>query len=209
MSDIIRGSVELALKQFALQLLSDYGVAEEIPRNDPDLSNCLFAEADAICSLFRAALDRAEADDVAAVVVKPLEWHDHDGGLWSICQTVLGQCGVQRDGGGQWGYWVAGQSEDDEPYGHCGTSELAKSAAKADYTARIFSALEPDGRAQVVAVADHTQIDVGGDIGNYYGGLLLKREGGKDYWAIENYTDDYWEPVDATIAAILRAQVAK
>jgi hypothetical protein len=59
--DISREAVQTALKQFAMQLLSDYGVAGDIPRNDPDFSNCLFAEADAICSIFRAALDRAEA----------------------------------------------------------------------------------------------------------------------------------------------------
>jgi hypothetical protein len=65
--DISREAVQTALKQFAMQLLSDYGVAGDIPRSDPDFSNCLFAEADAICSIFSAALDAAEASERKAV----------------------------------------------------------------------------------------------------------------------------------------------
>ncbi len=34
-----------------------------------------------------------------------------------------------------------------------------------------------------------------GDIGNYYGGLWVKQQGGKFYWAIEDYDGIYWEEI--------------
>jgi hypothetical protein len=37
-------------------------------------------------------------------------------------------------------------------------------------------------------------IDIGG-IGNYYGGLSIKEEGGCFYWAIENYDGHEWEKI--------------
>ena len=38
-----------------------------------------------------------------------------------------------------------------------------------------------------------------GGIGNYYGGLAVKREAGKCYWSIENYDGDDWEEIPETL----------
>lgn len=53
-------------------------------------------------------------------------------------------------------------------------------------------------------VEDHEPVGVG-KIGNYYGGLSLKREGGVDFWLIENYDGDDWEAIPASLANELRA----
>lgn len=55
-----------------------------------------------------------------------------------------------------------------------------------------------------VEAADHPAISIG-NIGNYYGGLILKREGGIDYWAIENWNGDDWKECDHRVATALRA----
>lgn len=34
-----------------------------------------------------------------------------------------------------------------------------------------------------------------GTIGNYYGGLSVKEDGGKYFWSIENYTGYNWEEI--------------
>lgn len=34
-----------------------------------------------------------------------------------------------------------------------------------------------------------------GTIENYYGGLVVKEDGGKYFWCVENYTDDVWEEI--------------
>ena len=34
-----------------------------------------------------------------------------------------------------------------------------------------------------------------GDIGNYYGCLTVKENGGKFFWSIENYDGHYWEEI--------------
>jgi len=33
-----------------------------------------------------------------------------------------------------------------------------------------------------------------GEIGNYYGGLSIKKEDGRCYWSIENHDGHNWEP---------------
>lgn len=33
-----------------------------------------------------------------------------------------------------------------------------------------------------------------GEVGNYYGGIAIKEEGGFLYWSIENYDGHNWEP---------------
>lgn len=50
---------------------------------------------------------------------------------------------------------------------------------------------------------DHDPMPVG-DIGNYYGGLFLKRENGVDYWSIENYDGFHWEACDPAVARAIR-----
>jgi hypothetical protein len=94
--DISREAVQTALKQFAMQLLSDYGVAGDIPRNDPDFSNCLFAEADAICSIFRAALDRAEAEKAAAVEAMREAAIDAIKAIWSDVVEEMAEFGLEH-----------------------------------------------------------------------------------------------------------------
>jgi hypothetical protein len=44
-----------------------------------------------------------------------------------------------------------------------------------------------------------------GGIGNYYGGLSVKTEGGKHYWSIENYDGDSWDEIPAELFAALNA----
>lgn len=56
----------------------------------------------------------------------------------------------------------------------------------------------------VETVPDHQPFDIP-EIGNYYGGLWVKREGGNDFWSIENYDGHYWIPCDPAVAAALRA----
>lgn len=74
MSDISREAVAVALKQFALGVLSDYGVDADIPRNDPDFSDACFAEADAIWSVFTALEAQvAAADRLADELATALE----------------------------------------------------------------------------------------------------------------------------------------
>ena len=34
-----------------------------------------------------------------------------------------------------------------------------------------------------------------GVIGNYYGGLVVKKENGKFFWSITNYDGDEWEEI--------------
>ena len=34
-----------------------------------------------------------------------------------------------------------------------------------------------------------------GEIGNYYGCLQVKEEGGEYFWAIENWDGHYWEKI--------------
>jgi len=34
-----------------------------------------------------------------------------------------------------------------------------------------------------------------GTIGNFYGGLNVKAEGGKFFWSIENYDGNHWEEI--------------
>lgn len=38
-----------------------------------------------------------------------------------------------------------------------------------------------------------------GKIGNYYGGLFVKEEDGKFYWAIENWDGFEWEEITKTL----------
>lgn len=38
-----------------------------------------------------------------------------------------------------------------------------------------------------------------GTIGNYYGGLSVKEEGGKFYWTIENYDGHEWEEISESL----------
>jgi hypothetical protein len=46
-------------------------------------------------------------------------------------------------------------------------------------------------------------------IGNYYGGLSLKREGAVDYWSIENYAGDNWVAIPTYLGDALRKYVAE
>lgn len=50
---------------------------------------------------------------------------------------------------------------------------------------------------------DHNPVEVK-DIGNYYGGLKLKREGGVDYWSIENWDGEHWFECPASVANAIR-----
>jgi hypothetical protein len=34
-----------------------------------------------------------------------------------------------------------------------------------------------------------------GEIGNYYGGLMLKVDSGKAYWSITNWNGDEWQEI--------------
>lgn len=34
-----------------------------------------------------------------------------------------------------------------------------------------------------------------GDIGNYYGGLTVRQDGGKCYWSIEDWDGHRWEEI--------------
>lgn len=38
-----------------------------------------------------------------------------------------------------------------------------------------------------------------GEIGNYYGGLLIKKEKGKYFWSIENYSGCEWEEITESL----------
>jgi hypothetical protein len=38
-----------------------------------------------------------------------------------------------------------------------------------------------------------------GNIGNYYGGLSVKMEDGKCYWAIENYDGNNWDEIPRSL----------
>ena len=38
-----------------------------------------------------------------------------------------------------------------------------------------------------------------GEICNYYGGLHIKKEDSKCYWAIENYDGFYWEEIPESL----------
>jgi hypothetical protein len=64
----------------------------------------------------------------------------------------------------------------------------------------------PSEQAETPVVEDHPSVGIG-DISNYYGGLQLKREGGVDYWAIEDYRDTDWSEVPAHVAAALRTLI--
>lgn len=89
-------------------------------------------------------------------------------------------------------------SEDWADFVGVGPSELAT----AD---RILAALTPASAEPVTVEAeDHPSISIG-NISNYYGGLILKREGGIDYWAIENWNGDDWKECDPRVASALRA----
>jgi len=38
-----------------------------------------------------------------------------------------------------------------------------------------------------------------GDIGNYYGGLSVKKEDGKFYWSIDNWDGQHWEEIPESL----------
>lgn len=38
-----------------------------------------------------------------------------------------------------------------------------------------------------------------GEIGNYYGGLWVKRINNMCYWSIENYSGDNWEEIPSAL----------
>lgn len=38
-----------------------------------------------------------------------------------------------------------------------------------------------------------------GNIGNYYGGLNIKKDDDKYYWSIENYDGDDWEEIPESL----------
>ena len=38
-----------------------------------------------------------------------------------------------------------------------------------------------------------------GEIGNYYGGLSIKRDGERRYWSIENYDGHGWDEIPADL----------
>ena len=38
-----------------------------------------------------------------------------------------------------------------------------------------------------------------GRIGNYYGGLNIKKENGLFYWSIENYDGNHWEEIPESL----------
>lgn len=42
-----------------------------------------------------------------------------------------------------------------------------------------------------------------GDIGNYYGGLEVKQEGGKFFWSIENYDGCFWQEIPESLFTAL------
>ncbi len=42
------------------------------------------------------------------------------------------------------------------------------------------------------------QIDIG-DIGNYYGSLSVKEEGGKYFWSIEDYDGHSWDEIPESL----------
>jgi hypothetical protein len=44
-----------------------------------------------------------------------------------------------------------------------------------------------------------------GGIGNYYGGLSVKTEGGKHFWSIENYDGDSWDKIPTGLFDALNA----
>lgn len=54
--------------------------------------------------------------------------------------------------------------------------------------------------------SDHEPMEIEG-IGNYYGGLSLKRENGIDFWSIENWDGHHWIVVPAYVADALRTMM--
>ena len=93
MSDISREAVAVALKQFALGVLSDYGVDADIPRNDPDFSDACFAEADAIWSVFTALEAQvAAADRLADAADRVSEWDTWAYTYGGVCPDHLIGC---------------------------------------------------------------------------------------------------------------------
>lgn len=85
------------------------------------------------------------------VKVKPLVWKDY--GSYVEAKTQLGPMAVQPEGS-RFGYWIAGQDEDADPYGYEDTIETAKAAAQADYEARILAAIEAPVQEPVQGEAD-------------------------------------------------------
>lgn len=49
---------------------------------------------------------------------------------------------------------------------------------------------------------DHEPIEFAPE--NHYGCLALKREGGKDFWAVENHDGYHWKPCHPGLAIALR-----
>jgi hypothetical protein len=45
---------------------------------------------------------------------------------------------------------------------------------------------------------DHEEKDIGA-IGNYYGGIKVKVEGGKAYWGIENHDGTHWQEIPESL----------
>ncbi len=44
-----------------------------------------------------------------------------------------------------------------------------------------------------------------GEIGNYYGGLIVKKKGGRFYWGIVNYDGTGWEEISKALYDELKA----
>lgn len=50
---------------------------------------------------------------------------------------------------------------------------------------------------------DHEEMRIE-SIGNYYGGLYLKRENSQDFWSIENWDGHHWERIPDYLGNALR-----
>lgn len=78
------------------------------------------------------------------------------------------------------------------------------------YPAEVIAAKKAYQEANTTVVADHGAFEIPGPENYYYyGGLHLKREGGVDYWSIENYDGHDWKICDQRIADALRAVFAE
>ena len=99
------------------------------------------------------------------------------------------------------GVWVGTNQLDQNPDALVVDGELSSDYASAVVTKEMW--LAERNKLEKLNAPDVAPFEVGG-IGNYYGGLSIKRENGTPYWGIENYDGTYWEEISEELYNLLK-----
>ena len=96
-----------------------------------------------------------------------------------------------------------------DPEQHIDAEGICPEAGDPWYEYAFGAALEPaPDQGEWDESCDIPETPVG-NVGNYYGGLAIKRENGKPMWSIENWDGHDWTPCDPDVFAALQGLIKK